>query len=363
MNTQTKVASLQVVEKLPIDNQAIIVNNQTKVAILRAMEKLPIDIQSIIMKLSTIRFNGNRIAADSYHSVGLKQDGYVVEWRLDEPSWGGLLPGPGWAPFELDRFKRVESEPPLDCLGVDEPCFEIPPRGPFVSVAMGSVMSLGLRADGTVVSWGYHERTIIHEGPFVAISAFGNHSLGLKKDGSVVGWGSNEYGETKPQEGPFIAIAAGGDHSLGLKEDGTVVGWGSNEYGETNPQEGTFVAVAAGLFHSLGIKANGSVIGWGSNYFGQTTPQGGQFVAISAGRSYSMGLKEDRSIIRWGVDFEFSIVFQEDGSVLRERNERESDENMGGFCENLGGPFAEMASGLNHAMGLKEDGTVIGWGN
>jgi len=54
---------------------------------------------------------------------------------------------------------------------------------------------------------------------FVAIAAGWSHSLGVKADGSIVAWGYNGSGQTNlpaPNNG-FVAIAAGNGHSLGLK--------------------------------------------------------------------------------------------------------------------------------------------------
>ena len=64
----------------------------------------------------------------------------------------------------------------------------------------------------------------------VAIAAGGAHSLALKADGTVVGWGYNDYGQANGAAAGsnVVAIAAGGTHSLALKADGTVVGWGDN---------------------------------------------------------------------------------------------------------------------------------------
>jgi hypothetical protein len=54
---------------------------------------------------------------------------------------------------------------------------------------------------------------------FVAVAGGCRHSLGLKADGSIVGWGYNVDGRCdapSPNSG-FMAIAAGENHSLGLK--------------------------------------------------------------------------------------------------------------------------------------------------
>ncbi|NOX97874.1 MAG: hypothetical protein GXO98_07460, partial [Nitrospirae bacterium] len=69
---------------------------------------------------------------------------------------------------------------------------------------------------------------------FTAIAAGDFHSLVLKADGSLVGWGWNNYGQTDvPAGNDFTAIAAGGDRSLALKADGSLVEWGWKTYGQT----------------------------------------------------------------------------------------------------------------------------------
>ncbi len=122
------------------------------------------------------------------------------------------------------------------------------------------------------------------------------HSLGLKADGSVVGWGWNDNGQCNtpgPNSG-FVAIAAGFAFSLGLKADGSIVAWGDNYFGQCNvpsPNSG-FTAIAAGYGFSLGLKADGSVVGWGSNNEGQCNipaPNTG-YTAISAGYHHGLAL-------------------------------------------------------------------------
>jgi alpha-tubulin suppressor-like RCC1 family protein len=54
---------------------------------------------------------------------------------------------------------------------------------------------------------------------FVAVAGGYAHSLGLKADGSLVAWGYNGFGQYNvpaPNSG-FVAVAAGANHSLGLK--------------------------------------------------------------------------------------------------------------------------------------------------
>jgi RHS repeat-associated protein len=120
----------------------------------------------------------------------------------------------------------------------------------------------------------------------------------LKADGSIVAWGYNGYGQCTvpiPNTG-FIGVTAGSYHNLGLKADGSIVAWGNNGQGQCNvptPNSG-FLAVVGGYEHSLGLKADGSIVAWGLNSSGQCTvpvPNTG-FIAMAAGERQSLGIKQ-----------------------------------------------------------------------
>jgi len=58
---------------------------------------------------------------------------------------------------------------------------------------------------------------------FVAIACGDSHSVGLRDDGTVVTWGDNDA----PASAGFVAIACGVSHSVALHHDGSVVTWDS----------------------------------------------------------------------------------------------------------------------------------------
>ncbi len=264
------------------------------------------------------------IAAGTWHSLGLREDGSVAAWGENHVGQ----------------------------------CNVPAPNSSFVAITAGYWHSLALKEDGSITAWGanYFGQCNVPapNSGFVAIAAGEYHNLGLKDDGSIAAWGRNFEGQCDvpaPNSG-LVAIAAGGDHSLGLKDDGSVVAWGAGQpeqsrsphYGQCDvPSPNTdFVAIAAGGCHSLGLKEDGSVAAWGDNEYGQCNvpaPNSG-FVAITVGNYHSLGLKDDGSIKAWGS-------------------------NHQGQC-NVPAPnsgFAGIAAGYGHSLGLKEDGSVIAWGS
>jgi hypothetical protein len=216
----------------------------------------------------------------------------------------------------------------------------------LVAVAGGSLHSLGLKSDGTVVAWGWNADgqcdVPVPNADFVAVAGGWRHSLGLKSDGTVVAWGNNDYGQcdVPVPNADFVAVAGDGYYSLGLKSDGTVAAWGRNDYGECDVPvpNADFVAVAGGSWHSLGLKSDGTIVVWGDNYEGQcdVPAPNADFVAVAGGWRHSLGLKSDGTVVAWGY-------------------------NDYGQCD-VPAPnadFVAVAGGWDHSLGLKSDGTSV----
>jgi hypothetical protein len=218
--------------------------------------------------------NAISIAAGESHSVGVREDGSVVQW------------GYHWADVPGDLTNAMQ-------------------------VAAGYKHSLALRADGTVTAWGdagAPNWVPTNLSGVKAVSAGEYHNVALLTNGTVVAWGTSLWGVTNVPANltNVTAISAGTQHNLALKADGTVVAWGWNDVGQTNVPAGlsNVVAIAAGGMHSLALKSDGTVVGWGYGNDGQCTPPSDltNAMAIAAGWRHSVALRNDGMVVSWGDD-------------------------------------------------------------
>jgi alpha-tubulin suppressor-like RCC1 family protein len=223
------------------------------------------------------------------------------------------------------------------------------------NLAGGGSLSMALRADGTLLSWGC---TFIKE-----------------SDGLITCGAQNA-----PQfllNLPNVVSAAGSSkHALAIGGDQTVWTWGANDAGQLG--DGTtnstvipvqvanltaITALSGGFQHSLALKNDGTVWDWGANWYGQlgdgTTdskatpvqvPNLTSITAISAGSEHSLALKGDGAIWAWGYNYEGELG---DGTT--------TDRSVPVKVVNLTDVFY-IAAGSYHNLALKSDGTVWAWG-
>lgn len=223
------------------------------------------------------------------------------------------------------------------------------------AIAGGHQLTLALKADGTVETWGAYLAPDVWV-PVVppvglsdvtAVAGGVTHSLALRSDGTVVGWGDNTWGEVTMPTGltNATAVAAGYGHSLALTAGGAVIGWGRNDYGAASvppaAQSGV-TAISTSYWTSLALKNNGTVVGWGSNAYGQASVPSGlsDVTAIAAGSYHSLALKSDGTVVAWG------------------RSDSGQIDVPAGLTD-----VVAIAAGHLHSYALKSDGTIVGWGN
>lgn len=178
----------------------------------------------------------------------------------------------------------------------------------------------------------------------------------------------------------YLILAGSSAAVLGASPDIRVIGWGDNlswqatgmpsmTLPEQHPFSTGMVAIAgmpltnvlqlaAGSGHSLALKADGTVLAWGSNPEGYAqgfrTAYGcntnglvriggsclSNVVAIATGRDHGLALRADGTVVGWG-------------------------ENRSGQTSAPAGlsNVVAIAAGGEHSMALKRDGTIVAWGD
>jgi hypothetical protein len=231
-----------------------------------------------------------------------------------------------------------------------------------IAIATASTTDIGLpclalRADGSLVPWGYFSRDPappVEATNLVAISlgAIGSsvNNLVLRADGVVINWTSKPTTSIVTNQN-IVAIAAGGAHQLALRDDGTVFAWGSNTSGQTNvPTAATnIIAIAAGANHNLALRADGTVIGWGLNTSGQATALSNavDVIAIAAGGNQTMALLADGTVTGRGVTNKIVGANYPPG--------------YGPVAGDVSNKIA-IAAGAYHGLAIGTNRTVNGWG-
>jgi alpha-tubulin suppressor-like RCC1 family protein len=245
------------------------------------------------------------------HSVALLSSGTVMAWGENEA--GALGDG-----------IHANTDVPVGVCEVGWPLGTQCPSGNYLrevtAVSAGSVYSLALLKNGTVVAWGTNGAGQLGDGNEInsavpvavsglskvtAISTSFQHSLALLKNGKVMAWGANTTGNlgngtTTASDIPVAvsglsevtAISAGAGHSLALLKGGTVVAWGDNDFGQLGVETATgpetcgpytcstkpvavkglsegVKAISAADSLSLVVLSNGTVMAWGENFNGE----------------------------------------------------------------------------------------------
>ena len=214
-----------------------------------------------------------------------------------------------------------------------------------------SSITVGLKADGTVVGCGYNSAVIEEASEWTGISkvaASANFIIGLKADGTVVATSvtSGNYGQTDGIEDleNVVDIAVGLSHSVFLHSDGTVtlLGNRTGTYAPGSTADWTDIKkVVAGTYHTIGLKSDGTVVGCGYNSYDQLdVADWTDIVDIGAGLAHTVGLKADGTVVAVGRNSVAGVTI--------------------GTCNVLDWEnIIAVDAGYQHTVGLKSDGTVV----
>ncbi|GAB5535214.1 MAG: hypothetical protein Rubg2KO_14630 [Rubricoccaceae bacterium] len=293
------------------------------------------------------------IAAGEQHSVAVLTDGSVWTWGLS---------GNG----QLGREVTIDD-------------YWLPRRVPGVNGAFAaaggsssfvydgeSLWTTGYNADGRL-GWGpTRDEQRFSARPhsrFVDLESWGPTTYALRSDSTVLAWGEGGSGQlgtgTTPLhqvdpvavdlDKPVVAIAAGGAFAIVAHDDGTVSTWGHNVYG------------ALGVPHVPNLQAAVTASGAASasssasarKLFSESPvqPQIGDVVGVAAGGSHALVVRSDSTVWGWGSNEYGALGHPDHDAILPEPVQ----------IQGLSGVVA-VAAGHTFSLALKADGSVWIWG-
>lgn len=132
---------------------------------------------------------------------------------------------------------------------------------------------------------------------------------------------------------------------VNVKVPAVAFGWGSGTYGEDDVPNGAgeITGIAAGGTFNFLLRADGSLLGFGNGGYNQTTPPAdlSSVVAVTIGQGqygHAIALKADGTLAGWGY-YDGLAQFPNSATSV-----------------------VALAAGSVHSLALRSDGTVLGWG-
>nr|WP_262908768.1 hypothetical protein [Hymenobacter translucens] len=265
-------------------------------------------------------------------------------------------------------------------------------------VGAGAAYSVAIRADGTLWTWGDNRYesgwsdekdkveppvALLSGTTWQALGAGETHTLAVRTDGTLWGWGQNQRGQvgnnttsyrpTPTQLGSatnWRSVAAGAAHSLAVRADGTLWTWGDNQKGQLGDP-----TVNRASSHAGEIQPKPAARGKTTNAKPAASPplvnkayravpaQVGvaTWQSVAAGGTYSLGVQTNGTLWAWGSNPELVADDQEQWGFpggQEPKPELAVPVRVGSATT-----WQRIDAGSNHALALRQDGTLWAWGN
>jgi hypothetical protein len=272
--------------------------------------------------------------------------------------------------LELDGF--------VTCFGDDPSGIG---AGPYTDLAGGNGHVCALLADGTPECWGddtYGEVSTAPAINFIDLSVAGDYSCGIRaSDLQIECWGSDPADPQAIKTGRFSSLTAASGYACGIRTDGTAACWGSVPGGASVP-EVPFAVVAAGAKHTCKINTQGDLDCWTTDGQPGAPPSGTSYRQLDSGTEFSCAVRaSDHLVDCWGdgtdgkndpPDVQTFTQVATGGNHACGIRPNASVECWGNNSFNQSSPvppgsFLQISAGLNHTCGLRPDGDVDCWGD
>lgn len=275
----------------------------------------------------------------------------------------------------------------------------LPGRAKWEKIAAGRMLSVAIKSDGTLWTWGNNGTTPAQVGSdnnWQSVSCKGFYVVALKTDGTMYAWGENTYGElglgdntnrSSPvqigTDNHWQLVSCGLEHTMALKTDGTLWAWGENSGGNlglgdadkhSSPaQVGTdnhWKSVSGGASLTVALKTDGTIWGWGrsANYLLGITDTNNSQLTMPA----QIGKDTNWKSVFCGYDY--CIALKTDGTLWALGDwpwEDTYHSTSGPIYENYGFPplqvgkdnhWQSVSCAWEDIVALKTDGTLWAWG-
>jgi alpha-tubulin suppressor-like RCC1 family protein len=253
-------------------------------------------------------------------------------------------------------------------------------QGKTDSFACGELTCIALLKDGTAVSWGSDNSSATAPPPlprgrrFTAVAMGASHSVFLRDDSVVTQSGKLiAFGPPVPVAAasqPIAAFAAGFGVAVALTQSGDVVSWGLEEYAVADSdvpsavRAATIRSVAAGGLFALALSTRGEVHHWGAAVAGRgaqvLVPEAARtdVSVMDAGADHALAVRTDGSVVVWCADIEDE--FQSSTECFGGgQGERTAVVRLPWLA---GANITAVSVGLDHAVALLGNGSVVQWG-
>lgn len=232
-------------------------------------------------------------------------------------------------------------------------------------LATGKTYSLGVRADGAVLTAGLAsagQTNVSTWNDIVYACAGDNFSAGVTAGGTLLLAGNISTAVSEALNWTNInMVQIGANHILGLKADATVLAAGDNDAGACDVSAwSSIVKIAAAGNASYGLKGDGTVLMAGGGF---DVSAWSNITDIAACENYVLGLKADGSAVSAGGSVDVSawsnIMAISAGNGVAAGLDTSGRVFNTAYTEASAVTGAEQVSaGADHLMVLKNDGTV-----